>query len=946
MLLEKLQWVQHKGENNTLCAITSVDVSQDGKRFATAGGDGRVKVWSTEGLLAADKASPDVATGGANGVHAVNGQKSAVQKPLAILTQHTLGVNCVRWSHNSRYLASAADDKYIFVWRLQPGQVSAIKSESFLKFKLSQPYFSREQAPAGGEFGTGATAENWSRCLGLQGHGMDVVDCAWSPDDTLLASVSLDNRVIIWRVAPAPGSAPLALGALVAPLKVLDGHQGFAKGVCWDPVGRYLASAGDDKTLVVRRAGGDWGVEARITEQFSAKGHTLFRRLSWSPDGASLCATNARARGKPVHTAAIIERGKWTEWLDLVGHSASTSISRFSNNIFSADSSKYCVLAVGSTDGVVSVWKSPSDFGWGGEGQMLLIASHDGTVALARFTEAEVGKAVPDEERRQVLRTKYGGAVGTLALGAAAIPETPYQLAVAQARSTDLQQIPPQIARPATNGGASTGTLGPRPPQLQQQQQQQRLAGGKRRITPMIVTAAPAHVEHGNGGGGGGDDWGASQSQEHASTCRVTGRSLQRRLCVEPRDPSLVNNNKEFSCAIISAGWFTMQYTLCIHHLTTQTAGCKRQVTRGGGGGAAAAWRDYVAGKVTACCGNTMLSAVGCTDGSVYLYDRAGVRAAVPFVLEGAVAHLECNESPSPQPPAPAQAPPPPRCDHLLAITSEGVVTAWNVTDMSRTVTGTLGAVLRTMAPATAQQRRSKRQRVAEGEDAKAAKEGGSAAAAVPYPRIVRLQTWLRVADGRHALSSFHTSLATSTSSLAAPSTSSADAALDLQPGAVVERLQASVRRGARVTASGISSVATADIMPLLTTLPGEAAAGGALQHSVTRAHLEESLNCALALSSRLEFERVLGLYARHLAAPGRVDELRIRSLCDRLSAPAADASQTSTSTERAGVPLLGLRLGPGFEVLGAPRQQLLERIVLPALSSNSAVQRLVQEYA
>jgi TUP1-like enhancer of split len=49
----------------------------------------------------------------------------------------------------------------------------------------------------------------------------------------------------------------------------------------------------------------------------------------------------------------------------------------------------------------------------------------------------------------------------------------------------------------------------------------------------------------------------------------------------------------------------------------------------------------------------------------------------------------------------------------------------------------------------------------------------------------------------------------------------------------------------------------------------GEAAAGGALQHAVTRAHLEDTLNCALALDSPLEFERALALYARHLAAPG-----------------------------------------------------------------------------
>lgn len=41
-------------------------------------------------------------------------------------------------------------------------------------------------------------------------------------------------------------------------------------------------------------------------------------------------------------------------------------------------------------------------------------------------------------------------------------------------------------------------------------------------------------------------------------------------------------------------------------------------VTRGGG----EAWRDYVAGAVTACCGNARVAAVGAEDGSVYVYDR------------------------------------------------------------------------------------------------------------------------------------------------------------------------------------------------------------------------------------------------------------------------------------------------------------------------------------
>lgn len=40
--------------------------------------------------------------------------------------------------------------------------------------------------------------ENWKALRRLVGHVADVVDCAWSRDDTMLASVGLDSKIIIW----------------------------------------------------------------------------------------------------------------------------------------------------------------------------------------------------------------------------------------------------------------------------------------------------------------------------------------------------------------------------------------------------------------------------------------------------------------------------------------------------------------------------------------------------------------------------------------------------------------------------------------------------------------------------------------------------------------------------------------------------------------------------
>jgi FOG: WD40 repeat len=48
---------------------------------------------------------------------------------------------------------------------------------------------------------------------------------------------------------------------------VLRGHTGLVKGVTWDPVGKYLSSQGDDRTLRIWRTA-DWQSEAVIEEPF------------------------------------------------------------------------------------------------------------------------------------------------------------------------------------------------------------------------------------------------------------------------------------------------------------------------------------------------------------------------------------------------------------------------------------------------------------------------------------------------------------------------------------------------------------------------------------------------------------------------------------------------------------------------------------------------------
>lgn len=92
--------------------------------------------------------------------------------------------------------------------------------------------YEHKPGPGSTVLGGGSTPniENWRTRAVLRGHGNNVVDLGWSPDDSKLASASIDNAVCIWDAAS---------GHL---LKRLDFHTSFVKGLAWDPVGTYLAT--------------------------------------------------------------------------------------------------------------------------------------------------------------------------------------------------------------------------------------------------------------------------------------------------------------------------------------------------------------------------------------------------------------------------------------------------------------------------------------------------------------------------------------------------------------------------------------------------------------------------------------------------------------------------------------------------------------------------------
>ncbi|KAL9275948.1 HIRA-like protein [Drosera capensis] len=504
MISEKPSWVRHEGMQ-----VFSVDIQPGGIRFATGGGDHKVRIWNMKSL-ARDAQKDDSAP-----------------RILATLRDHFGSVNCVRWAKHGRYIASGSDDQVILIHERKPGSGTM-------------------------EFGSGEPpdVENWKVIMTLRGHTADVVDLNWSPDDSSLASASLDNTVHIWNMTTGICSS------------VLRGHSSLVKGVTWDPIGSFIASQSDDKTVIIWRTS-DWSL-AHKTEGHWTKslGSTFFRRLGWSPCGHFITTTHGFQ--KPRHSAPVLERGEWAATFDFLGHNAPIIVVKFNHSMFRRSSSNsqdlkassggwangaskaggkeslpYNVIAIGSQDRTITVWTTASprplfvakhffsqsvvDLSWSPDGYSLFACSLDGSVATFSFDAKELGHRLTDEELDALKKSRYGGDVKSRQTN---LVENPVQLlleaaAAKQLKSkktaSDIQENQTlskslDAENPAPKGGLefqveggkkteNAGAVGANkivnPPRLPNpvKQKEYRRPDGRKRIIPEAV-GVPAHQEN------------------------------------------------------------------------------------------------------------------------------------------------------------------------------------------------------------------------------------------------------------------------------------------------------------------------------------------------------------------------------------------------------------------------------------------------------------------
>lgn len=276
--------------------VQIVSFSLDGRRLASAGADGRVRIWSV-----------------------VSGT------PERVLDGSTSSVQDIDFSPTGKLLASGHADGSLILWDISSGKkmasfqghASAVRAVAF------RPDGS--QIASGGDDGA---IKLWKVEAGgdthtLSGHSGPVHCLAFGPGGKLLASGGSDRFIRVWDVDRGEE------------VNILSGHLDAVKTLAFSPSGRELASASRDQAILL------WDLVTNKTSS-SLPLPAPARSLAFSPDGEQLAVAGEDGRLRLLgfaqdHTSQVFS-----------GHSGPIR-----TLAFSPDGK---IVATGSDDRTVKLW--------------------------------------------------------------------------------------------------------------------------------------------------------------------------------------------------------------------------------------------------------------------------------------------------------------------------------------------------------------------------------------------------------------------------------------------------------------------------------------------------------------------------------------------------------------------------------------------------------------
>ncbi|MCK6582305.1 MAG: BMP family ABC transporter substrate-binding protein [Anaerolineales bacterium] len=189
-------------------AISSVDVSPDGRRLVTVTNGNLPRVW-------------DLKTG----------------RELMIFPGHSDYVSFAYFSPDGSHILTSSDDGTARIWNASTGkELLALQHDDWVWNAAFSPDGQRVVTSSGAQvfIWDAATGE---KLFTLNGHVSTVHVAAFSPDGAMLATGSYDRKIIVWNANTGE------------PLFTLAGHAGSVFSLEFSPDGKQLVSSSDDGTL-------------------------------------------------------------------------------------------------------------------------------------------------------------------------------------------------------------------------------------------------------------------------------------------------------------------------------------------------------------------------------------------------------------------------------------------------------------------------------------------------------------------------------------------------------------------------------------------------------------------------------------------------------------------------------------------------------------------------